>query len=93
MIMMARMARRTRRPATDDENRGDDAACNLGDAIALDDGGNALDGADPDADIDSYRFNLEGVARDSRGFGDIETNDIISVVVNGRTAVASTDGR
>ena len=77
------------RPATDEESAM--TGCDLGDAIALDDLGNALDGTDPDADIDSYRFNLEGVARDRRGFGDIGPNDIISVVVNGRTALASTD--
>ena len=79
------------RPANDDESAM--TGCDLGDAIALDDGGDALDGTDPDADIDSYRFNLEGVARDSqsKGSGDIEPNDIIRVVVNGRTALASPD--
>ena len=40
---------------------------------------------------DTFRFNLKGVARDRQGSGDIGTNDIISVVVNGRTALASTD--
>ena len=68
------------------------AACDLGDAIALDDNGRPRWMMPiPDADIDSYRFNLKGVARDRQGFGVIGTNDIISVVVNGRTALASTD--
>jgi hypothetical protein len=74
------------------DNRAMVAACDLGDAIALDDNGDALAGTDPDADIDSYRFNLEGVARDRLEMGVIGPNDIISVVVNGRTALDTDDG-
>ena len=74
------------RPATDEESAM--TGCDLGDAIALDEDGDALDDNEPDADIDSYRFNLDrGVARDRLEMGVIGPNDIISVVVNGRTAL------
>ena len=80
----------TMRPANDDDR--EMTGCNLGDAIALGEDGNALTGTEADDLIDSYRFNLEGVARDSKGFGNIGPEDIISVVVNGRTALDADDG-
>ena len=66
----------------------DDEAEDKGDALF-----NA--GSDGAAD-DTYRFNLKmgAVARDSNtqsGVGEIGANDIMSVVVNGRTAVPSAD--
>ncbi len=89
-------------PVTDAYTGGPDCA-DAGDATevpgadtTLDSDGNAANG-DETAD-NGYRFDLKdmAVARDlqsgtASGVGEIGTNDIMSVVVNGRTAVRSTD--
>ena len=82
------------RPDTDDERAM--PGCDKGEAIAVDDGGDVLGATEADSEIDGYRFNLSGVARDRQnnseaGVGDITPKDIISVAVNGRTATASKD--
>ncbi len=78
-----------------------DTGCDYGDAMEL-----TGPDADIDADEDTtdgdesadnlFMFTLKGVGRDRQnnsqtGVGAIGPNDIISVVVNGRTAAASTD--
>ena len=73
------------------------SGCDKGDAIAVNDEGAALTGTE--ADVAAYRFDLKkgAVARDRQsntqpGVGLIAANDIITLVVNGRTAEPSADG-
>ena len=82
------------RPSNDEERA--ISGCDKGDAIAVDDTGAALTGTE--ADAAAYRFDLKkgAVARDRQsntqdGVGLIGANDIMSVVVNGRTAEPSAD--
>ncbi len=84
------------RPSNDDERAM--SGCDKGDAIAQNQG-TALAGTDADSLADSYRFDLKkgAVARDRQsntqdGAGVIGANDLMSVVVNGRTAEPSADG-
>ena len=64
------------RPANDDERAM--PGCNKGDAIALDDSGEVLGATAGDDDIDQYRFNLSGVARDSQSNSQAGVGDITS---------------